>query len=199
MSSLQKVVFATGNKGKLKEVRQIFGNTKIEIISMNELGDIPEIVEDGDTFEDNALKKAKFIYNMFKLPTIADDSGLAIEQLGGEPGVYSARYAGEHCTFDDNNNKVLGQLKDFPEPHNAKFISYAIFYYGNIVERAVGVLRGTIINEKRGGEGFGYDPIFVPEGFDKTLAELSLEEKNKISHRADAFHQLKRILTHIEI
>ena len=199
MSKLKKVVFATGNKGKLREVKDIFSDTNIEIISMNDLGDIPEIIEDGNTFEDNALKKAKFIYQRFGLPTIADDSGLAIEQLGGEPGVYSARYAGEHCTFDDNNNKVLEQLKDFPEPHKAKFISYAIFLYGNTVERATGVLRGKIIGEKRGEEGFGYDPVFVPEGFDKTLAELSLDEKNKISHRADAFNKLKRILTNIEV
>lgn len=196
---MKKIVFATGNQGKLNEVREIFSNTNLQIISMNELGDVPEIIEDGSTFEDNALKKAKFVYNKFGLPTIADDSGLAIEQLGGKPGVYSARYAGENCTYDDNNNKVIEELKDFPEPHLAKFISFAIYYNGNSVHRAVGELRGRIIKEKRGEHGFGYDPIFIPENFDKTLAEITLEEKNKISHRAESFNKLKKFLIQLEV
>ncbi len=177
---MKKIVFATGNKGKVKEVCEIFSDTKIQIIPMSELGDIPEIVEDGLTFEDNAFKKAKFIFTKFGLPTIADDSGLAIEQLGGKPGVISARYAGEGCTFDDNNKKVLKELEGLPEPHKAQFVSLAIFYNGRKIERAVGKLHGRIIKEFRGSHGFGYDPIFVPDGYTTTLAEMTLDEKNKI-------------------
>lgn len=196
---MKKIIFATGNKGKLREVQQIFENTKFEIVPMDKLGDVPEIEEDGDTFEANALKKAKFIYNKFGLPTISDDSGLSIEQLGGRPGVYSARYAGDDCTFEDNNKKVLAELKDFPEPHKAKFLSYAIYFNGRNIHSAIGKLPGRIIKEFRGSEGFGYDPIFVPDGFDITLAEMTLAEKNKISHRAKAFNELKEILLTTEV
>lgn len=196
---MRKIVFATGNQGKLKEVLDIFSDTKIQIISMNDLGEIPEIIEDGSTFEDNALKKAKFIYNRFKIPTIADDSGLSVAQLGGKPGVYSARYAGEGCTYDDNNRKVIEELKDLPEPHRAQFVSFAIFYNGRTVHRAVGKLPGYIISKYRGMNGFGYDPIFVPDGYTETLAEMSLEQKNKLSHRSIAFRQLKEFLLTTEV
>jgi len=185
--------------GKLKEVQQIFEDSNFEIVPMSDLGEIPEIEEDGDTFEANSLKKAKFIFNKFGLPTISDDSGLSIEQLGGRPGVYSARYAGEKCTFDDNNKKVLEELKDFPEPHKAQFIAYATFFDGRTIHNAIGKLPGRIVNEFKGTEGFGYDPIFIPDGYDITLAEMKLEEKNKISHRAKAFNELKEILLTTEV
>ncbi len=191
---MSKLVFATGNAGKLKEVKNIFSGTSISIVSMNELGEIGDIPETGDTFEKNAFIKAKTVFDEFGLPTIADDSGLAIEQLDNRPGVFSARYAGENCTFDDNNRKVIKELEDFPEPHRAKFISFALYYDGKEKLSALGELPGIIINEFRGQNGFGYDPIFVPDGFEKTLAELSLEEKNSISHRARAFNKLKEIL-----
>ena len=196
---MKRIVFATGNEGKLKEVRDIFSDTNFQIISMNELGDIPEIEEDGSTFEDNAQKKAIYIYNRFKLPTISDDSGLAIEQLGGRPGVFSARYAGEDCTFDDNNKKVIEELTELPEPHKAQFISLAVFFNGRTIQKAVGKLPGKIIHEYRGTNGFGYDPIFVPDGHEITLAEMTPELKNKISHRAIAFGQLKEILLTTEV
>ena len=191
---MKKLIFATGNNGKLEEVKNIFEGTGYEIVSMYEYGDIPEIEEDGDTFEANSFKKAKYIYDRFGLPTIADDSGLAIDQLDGRPGVYSARYAGEDCTYDDNNNKILKELSRLPGPHLAKFVSFAIYYDGQSKHSAVGELPGKIIEEKRGSFGFGYDPVFVPEGYDKTLAELTLEEKNNMSHRAAAFNKLKEIL-----
>ncbi|MDZ7765440.1 MAG: RdgB/HAM1 family non-canonical purine NTP pyrophosphatase [Melioribacteraceae bacterium] len=196
---MKKLVFATGNEGKLKEVRKIFSNTKHEIIPMSELGGIEDIEETGKTFEANALIKAKYIYDKFKLPSIADDSGLSIEQLGGRPGVYSARYAGEDCSFDDNNRKVIEELKEFTEPHRAKFICFALYYDGRIIRKSVGELPGQIIKELKGTNGFGYDPIFIPEGFDRTLAEMSIEEKNKISHRAKAFGELKEILLKEEV
>ncbi|RJP63602.1 MAG: RdgB/HAM1 family non-canonical purine NTP pyrophosphatase [Melioribacteraceae bacterium] len=196
---MRKVVFATGNKGKLKEVIDIFSDTKIQIIPMDELGNIPEIEEDGLTFEDNALIKARFVYSKYGLPTIADDSGLSIEQLGGKPGVLSARYAGEGCTFNDNNLKVLKELEGLPEPHKAQFMSVAIYFNGRSLQTCVGKLPGKIIHDFRGSNGFGYDPIFVPDGYETTLAEMTLQEKNKISHRAKAFNQLKEILLTTEV
>lgn len=196
---MRKIVFATGNKGKLKEVIDIFSDTKFQIIPMDELGNIPEIEEDGLTFEDNALIKARFVYSKYGLPTIADDSGLSIEQLGGKPGVLSARYAGEGCTFNDNNLKVLKELEGLPEPHKAQFMSVAIYFNGRSLQTCVGKLPGKIIHDFRGSNGFGYDPIFVPDGYETTLAEMTLQEKNKISHRAKAFNQLKEILLTTEV
>ncbi|MCF6269210.1 MAG: RdgB/HAM1 family non-canonical purine NTP pyrophosphatase [Melioribacteraceae bacterium] len=191
---MNKLIFATGNKGKLKEVKEIFENTNYEIISLYDLGEVPEIIEDGDTYEANALIKAKAIYEIHKTPVIADDSGLSVEQLNGKPGVYSARYAGENCTYADNNKKILDELKSFPTPHKAKFVCSAVFYDGKNITRAFGELRGYIISEFKGTNGFGYDPIFVPEGSSRTLAQFSSEDKNEISHRAIAFNTLKDLL-----
>lgn len=191
---MKKLIFATGNKGKLKEVKKIFEKTEYEILSLYDLGDVPEIIEDGDTYEANALIKAKAIYKIHKMPVIADDSGLSVEQLNGEPGVYSARYAGENCTYDDNNQKLVKELSKFEEPHIAKFVCSAVFYDGELIETASGELHGEIVSEFKGIHGFGYDPIFIPKNSDKTLAEFSSEEKNKISHRAVAFNKLKDLL-----
>ncbi|MEG8947595.1 RdgB/HAM1 family non-canonical purine NTP pyrophosphatase [Rosettibacter firmus] len=185
-----KIIFASQNTGKVREVKSIFENSNFEIISLYDLGNNIEIDETGSTFSENAVIKAKTIYDYYKEPVIADDSGLIVEQLDGRPGVYSARYAGEKCTFEDNNIKVINELKEFPEPHKAKFVCTAVFYDGKNIIETVGELKGKIIKEQRGNNGFGYDPIFVPDGYDKTIAELSLEEKNKISHRAEAFNKL---------
>jgi XTP/dITP diphosphohydrolase len=196
---MTKIIFATGNKGKLKEVRNIFSDTNFKILSLYDLGAVPEIEETEDTFEGNALLKAKVIYDLYKLPAIADDSGLSVDQLNGAPGVFSARYAGENCTYHDNNVKLIGELKSFPEPHTAKFISCAVYYDGRKHTTAIGELSGKIISEFRGANGFGYDPIFMPDGFDRTLAEMTLEEKNQISHRARAFSSLKSALLNIGV
>jgi len=196
---LKEIVFATGNKGKLKEVKHIFNNTNVKILSLYDLGEVPDIIEDGETFEDNAFIKAKAIWDIYKLPTIADDSGLSIEQLNSQPGVISARYAGEDCTFDDNNKKVLEELSRFKEPHLAKFVCCAVYIDVKNKFTAVGEFHGKIIKEFRGQNGFGYDPIFLPAGFNKTLAELTTEEKNRISHRARAFNKLKEILSAEEL
>ncbi len=196
---MKEIVFATGNKGKLKEVKRIFSDTNVKILSLYDLGEVPDIIEDGETFEDNALIKAKTIYDIYKLPTIADDSGLSIGQLNGQPGVISARYAGENCTYDDNNKQVLKELSKFKEPHLAKFICCAVYIDVKNKFTAVGEFPGEIINEFRGKNGFGYDPIFLPAGFNKTLAELTIEEKNRISHRSKAFNNLKEILSAEEL
>lgn len=185
-----KIIFASQNKGKVKEVKAIFENSPFEIISLYDLGNNVEIDETGSTFSENAFIKAKAIYDYYREPSIADDSGLVVEQLNGRPGIFSARYAGENCTFEDNNLKVIGELSSYPEPHNAKFVCAAVFYDGKKIIETVGELKGRIIKEQRGSEGFGYDPIFIPDGYDKTIAELSFDEKNRINHRAKAFQKL---------
>jgi XTP/dITP diphosphohydrolase len=190
----KKIIFASKNEGKVKEVRHILNGINAEILSLNDVGFTDEIHETADTFEGNAKIKAEIIYNKFKLPTIADDSGIVASQLGNEPGVYSARYAGENATDEDNNNKLLERLKSFPEPHKGKFVCAAVYYFGADFILAMGEIAGSIIKEPRGTNGFGYDPLFLPDGYDKTTAELPPEIKNKISHRFRAFNQLKKYL-----
>jgi len=191
---MNKIIFASKNEGKVKEVRYILNGLNAEIISLNDVGFKEEIPETADTFEGNAKIKAETIFNMFKIPTIADDSGLVASQLGSEPGVYSARYAGENATDEENNKKLIERLKSFPEPHKAKFICAAVYYFGTDFKFAIGEISGQIIKEPRGTNGFGYDPLFLPDGYDKTSAELPPEIKNKISHRYKAFNQLKEYL-----
>jgi XTP/dITP diphosphohydrolase len=192
-----KVILASQNKGKMNEVKSIFKGTDFQIYSLYDLGNKIDVEETGNTFYDNALIKAKTIYDIYKEPVFADDSGLEIEQLDGRPGVYSARYAGEGCSFADNNMKVISELWNLPEPHKAKFVSTAIFYDGKNIVEAVGELNGQIIMEQRGTEGFGYDPIFIPDGYNTTIAEMSFDEKNKISHRAKSFNKLKEKLMQV--
>ena len=189
-----KIIFATQNPGKAKEVKAIFDGTSIEIISLYDLGNNIDIEEHGSTFSENAFIKAESIYEIYKEPVVADDSGLSIDQLGGRPGVYSARYAGENCTYEDNNFKVINELNNLPEPHKAKFISCAVFYDGKNKIEAFGELYGSMIMEQRGTNGFGYDPIFIPDGYDQTISEMVFNEKNKISHRAKSFNILKEKL-----
>jgi len=191
---MREILFASKNEGKVKEVRHILNGINAEILSLNDVGFADDIHESADTFEGNAKIKAEIIYKKFKLPTIADDSGIVALQLGNVPGVYSARYAGENATDADNNRKLLDRLKSFPEPHKGKFICAAVYYFGADFIAAMGEIVGTIIKEPRGTNGFGYDPLFLPDGYDKTTAELPLEIKNKISHRFRAFDQLKKYL-----
>lgn len=189
-----KLLFATTSNGKLKEVRKVFSETSFTIVSLADFLAVPEIVEDGLTFAENAKIKAKTTYDLFCIPTLADDSGLSVDQLNGEPGVISARYAGENSTDEANNKLLLEKLSHFSEPHLAKFICSAVFYDGENFILAEDVMKGKIISEPRGVNGFGYDPLFIAEGFSVTNGELSLDEKNRISHRAKAFNQLKKNL-----
>jgi XTP/dITP diphosphohydrolase len=192
-----KIIFATQNQGKAKEVKAIFSGSQIEIISLYDLGNNIDVEETGATFSENAFIKAKTIYDIYKEPVIADDSGLAVEQLEGKPGVYSARYAGENCTYRDNNLKLISELESFPEPHVAKFVCCALFYDGQNMIETFGELSGKIIGEERGSNGFGYDPIFIPDGSSQTLSEIDFEVKNRMSHRAKSFEQLKTKLVAI--
>jgi XTP/dITP diphosphohydrolase len=193
----KKIIFASKNEGKVKEVRHILSGISAEIVSLNDVGFRDEIPETSDTFEGNAKIKAEAVFQRFKLPTIADDSGLVSLQLGTEPGVYSARYAGENASDEENNSKLLKKLDSFPEPHKGKFICAAVYYFGAEFIVAIGEIAGTIIKEPRGTNGFGYDPLFLPVGYNKTTAELTAEIKNKISHRFKAFDQLKKYLMEV--
>jgi XTP/dITP diphosphohydrolase len=190
----KKLLFATKNNGKFKEVSHIFGEEYFELLSLNDFNNVGEILETGNTFMENAALKAEYVFKKFHFPTIADDSGLVVEQLNGEPGVYSARYAGANVTDDMNNKKLLSKLLDFPRPHKAKFVCSAVFYDGTDFVKTSGEVFGQIIDQPRGKNGFGYDPLFLPEGFDKTTAELDLDEKNQISHRAKAFKSLLKLI-----
>jgi len=191
---MKDIIIATKNKNKVYELKRLLEPYGIKIHSLLEYENIPEIIEDGKTFEENSLKKAGEIFKLLKTPVIADDSGLVVEQIKGKPGIYSSRYAGENATDEENNKKLLKELANFPEPHFAKFYCAAAFIDGNHSITVTGELKGRIIKSPRGKNGFGYDPLFVPEGFNKTLAEFTIEEKNKISHRSKAFMKLKDIL-----
>ena len=193
---LEKLVIATANNHKLKEIESLFKGTVIkEILSMP--SDIGEIIEDGNTFIENSLIKARTVYNHTKLPSLADDSGLCVNALGGKPGIYSARYGGETLGYKEKMQMLLNELKD-KEDRTAYFITSAVCVLDDNYYIAVeGIVNGKIIENPRGFEGFGYDPIFQPDGYNITYAEMSLEEKNSMSHRALAMNKMKNILSSI--
>ena len=183
-----KLVFATNNKNKILEVQQMLPPT-IEIISLESIGCFEEIPETADTIEENAIMKANYITEKYGYDCFADDTGLEVEALNGVPGVYSARYAGEQRNSDDNMNKLLKALTGQPN-RKAQFKTVIALNLGGEKHLFKGIANGEITLEKTGNQGFGYDPIFKPEGFDVTFAQLSLEEKGAISHRGKATEQL---------
>ena len=189
---MKKIVFATNNQHKLHEVKAVLGN-EIEIISLEQLNCHEDIPETGNTLEANALIKAKYINDKFGLDCMADDTGLEVDALGGEPGVYSARYAGEEQNSKRNLEKLLYNLKD-SNNRIAHFRTVIALIDSNKIHYFEGAIKGEIIREARGKTGFGYDPVFVPSGYNKTFAELGSEEKNKISHRALAVNKLVEYL-----
>ena len=205
-----KIVFATNNAHKLDEIRHILGE-KFEVLSLNDINCHDDIPETGTTLEENARQKAEYIYNKYHMNVFADDTGLEVEALGGEPGVYSARYAAiKNSTAEshDSEANMTTLLKNLEgtENRNARFrtvIALILTPHNNSHSSLLtphsslfeGIVEGSIIKERRGGEGFGYDPIFQPEGYDKTFAELGNDIKNTISHRARAVAKLAHHLT----
>lgn len=191
-----KIVFATNNKNKLSEIRSILGES-IDILSLSDINCHVDIPETGETLEENAMQKAQYIYDHYHLNVFADDTGLEVDALGGEPGVYSARYAGgEGHDSEANMTKLLEKLGE-NNNRKARFrtVIALILQKQQLVKKEFeGIVNGEIIRERRGGEGFGYDPIFEPEGYDKTFAELGMDIKNKISHRSRAVAQLADFL-----
>ena len=183
------LVIATRNAHKLEEIRAIFDFRELEVCSAFDFPEIPDVVEDGGTLEANAIKKAVEIAKATNCLAMADDSGLEVAALGGAPGVYSARYAGEHCSSSDNNEKLLRALAG-KDDRSAQFRTViALSDPAGNVQTLDGACPGVIIEELRGANGFGYDPLFVPDGYAETFAELSSEVKNRISHRARALQK----------
>lgn len=183
-----QVVFATNNSNKLQEVRSLLDG-KLRVVSLADIGCNKDIPETAATIEGNARLKAEYVFCNYKHNCFADDSGLEVEALGGEPGVFSARYAGEQRSAEDNMNKLLESLNGV-ENRKAQFKTViSLIVNGNYFE-FTGIIKGVISKEKKGVEGFGYDPVFIPEGCNKTFAEMDLSEKNKISHRAIAVGKL---------
>lgn len=189
---MRKLVFATNNAHKLEEVRAVLDN-KIEIVSLNELGCYDDIPETADTLDGNALIKAEYVFNKFGMACIADDTGLEVEALNGEPGVYSARYGGEPHNAQKNMQKLLTNLKGI-ENRKARFRTVIVLKDAERELYFEGTIHGHISETPSGAAGFGYDPVFVPDGYNKSFAELGPELKNKISHRALAVEELIRFL-----
>lgn len=186
------LVFATNNAHKLEEIREILGE-KFHIVSLKELGCQKDIPEEQDTLEGNALQKARYIRDKYKVNCFADDTGLEIEALGGEPGVYSARYAGDGHDSEANMRKVLDKMSGETN-RRARFRTVIALFLEGQEHLFEGEVRGEILRERHGEGGFGYDPIFRPEGFTQSFAEMSLEDKNKISHRGRATEALRKFL-----
>lgn len=189
---MKKIVFATNNQHKLEEIRKITQGS-LEILSLTDIGCNEEIDETGITLNENALIKATYVKERYGFDCFADDTGLEVDALEGAPGVYSARYAGEACRPEDNMEKLLAEMKE-TENRRAQFRTVIALCCNRENHLFEGVIRGSIIREKKGNEGFGYDPIFMPEGYDKTFAELGTEVKNQISHRAVATGKLMHFL-----
>ena len=185
---MRKLLFATNNKHKLEEIQQIVGD-KLSILSLQDMNFREDIPENEPTIEGNALYKARFIYNRFGKDCFADDTGLEVVALNGEPGVLSARYAGEEKNYQSNNELLLKNLNPFPNK-SARFKTVIACVLEGREYVFEGIIEGTIVNEPKGKNGFGYDPIFQPSGYQQTFAELSEEVKNTISHRARAMESL---------
>ena len=188
---MKDLVFATHNAHKLEEIRAILN--EYNILGLNDINCHTDIIEDANTLEGNAIIKANFVTDNYNINCFADDTGLEVEALGGAPGVYSARYAGENCSYQDNVIKLLDALKNI-ENRKARFRTVIALNLDGKQYTFEGIVNGIITKEQHGEKGFGYDPIFLPDGYDKTFAEMPLEVKNKISHRGIATQKLIEFL-----
>lgn len=191
---MKNILIATKNKGKVADFKALFAEYEVNVLSLLDINpELPDVEETGETFEENAVIKAVTIANQLDIPVLADDSGVSIDYLSGRPGIYSARYAGSDKNDDQNNQKVLSELKGVAEEDRAaKFVCALAFARPKketIIK--VGICEGKITDRPIGENGFGYDPIFRPKGYEQTMAQLSIEEKNAISHRAKALQSFR--------
>ena len=197
-----KIVIATHNEDKLKELLKAFSNhiNDIQLLSLNDFPEIGEIIEDGKTLEENALIKAKEVFNLTGIPALSDDTGLEVDALNGKPGVHTARYAGEGCSYNDNVIKLLEDMKTVPAPNRTAVFKTVIAYVDKESEiTAQGVAKGTISRSSAGEFGFGYDPIFFISEAGKTFAEMKMEEKEIYSHRGEAIRKIMdTLIPHLE-
>ncbi|MFZ1323228.1 MAG: RdgB/HAM1 family non-canonical purine NTP pyrophosphatase [Ignavibacteria bacterium] len=198
---MKKILIASGNSHKINEISSIVSDIpNLEMTTLNNFGISLEVEENGSTLEGNALIKAKAVYNLLEMPVISDDTGLFTNSLNGEPGIYSARYAGNNATYEDNCNKLLDNLKEINDDKLQAEFKCCICLLINLNEYYFfeGICRGKICRSPKGENGFGYDPVFLPDGFEKTFAELNEEEKNVISHRGRALEKLKEFLVNYQ-
>lgn len=192
---MNKLVLATNNGHKTAEIRALLADTGLELLTLADFPGVPPLIEDGHTFAENALKKARTVHSFTGLPALADDSGLEVFYLNMRPGVRSARYAGEDATDDQNNRKLLRELRGVaPRRRGAQFRSVLALVGPGYQEIVEGLCRGSIAESPRGANGFGYDPIFLPQGSARTYAEITDQEKNRISHRAQSVLAMKTVL-----
>ena len=195
MKSDEKIVIGTSNSHKLSEIVQILQGIPLKILSLQDFPNIPPIDETGLTFQENALLKANTVFQHTSLTTLADDSGLEVDALQGAPGIYSARFAGKERDYAANNRKLLELLNDTPDERRGAQFRCVVAIVGRDMEQIVeGLVRGRIIRETRGSGGFGYDPLFIPDGYTQTFAEMDEVQKNSISHRALAFQKARYFL-----
>lgn len=187
-----KIVFATNNAHKLSEVRAVLGDT-FELVTLREVGITEDIPETGATLDQNASLKARYVYERTGLDCFADDTGLEVEALGGAPGVHSARYATDGHDFKANNRKLLAELEGVTN-RRARFRTVISLIRGGVEQQVEGIVSGSIATAESGSEGFGYDPLFIPEGYDITFADMSADAKNSISHRGRAVANLVALL-----
>ena len=190
-----KIVLATQNKDKYTEMSAILSGLPVQLLSLADFPEIGEIEEDGNSLEENAIIKARTIYNKTKLTSCADDTGLEVDILGGKPGVYSARYAGENCSYADNVYKLLQDMENIPEQmRTAKFKTVIALVGDNMELVSEGVVKGMVTTKPKGVGGFGYDPVFYVLDKGKTYSEMKITEKNQISHRAKAIQNMTKLL-----
>ncbi len=195
---MKQLVLATRNKHKIGEIKTLTRDLDIEIFTLNDFPNIPHLIEDGSTFQENALKKARQVFQHTKLPSLADDSGLEVFFINKRPGVWSARYSGEGATDEKNNEKLLKEMRGVaPRRRAAQFMAVLALVGTGFEEITEGICPGKLAENPRGTNGFGYDPIFIPNGYSKTYAELTAEEKNLISHRAKAMEKMRDVLRRV--
>ncbi len=182
---MQQLLIATHNKHKVEEIKHFLSGLPFDVVSLADIPNAPKTIEDQPTLEENALKKAREAFHATNILTLADDTGLEVYYLALQPGVYSARYAGENTTYEQNNKKLLRAMKGVAQRRRKARFRTVVAIVGKKIENVFeGKVDGTILEEPRGMQGFGYDPLFVPAGYNKTYAEMTIEEKNKLSHRA---------------
>ena len=193
-----KLLLATRNRDKIREIKDLFNELDVEILTLDSFPDVPEVEEDGETLEQNAFKKAKVVNEATGIISVADDTGLEVDYLNGQPGVYSSRFAGENATYDDNVNKLLASLDGVPEEKRTARFRCVISIIGNDINEYVeGSCLGFILTEKRGSQGFGYDPVFYVPKYKQTFSQMPLSLKNQVSHRGLALKQAKSVIERI--
>lgn len=193
----RKLLIASSNKGKIEEIKEYFKDLNFEFVMPDEFDSLSDVIEDKDTLKDNALKKARQRAKETNLLTLADDTGLEVDYLNGKPGVYSARFAHENATYEENNDKLLETLKGVPDEERTAHFRTVVAVVDpkeNEEYTVSGYCEGYILKQRKGKRGFGYDPLFYVPEYDKSFAEISIELKNKISHRADALEKMKKVL-----